>query len=68
MLLRRSLRRRQVQDLLDEASHPRILHGFAMEDQELVIQELSVVRSVLGLLVQTLGDEIIEVFGEFSRR
>ena len=67
MLLWRFLCGGQVQDFLNEASHPRVLH-LSVGDQELVIQKLSVVCSVLRLLVQTLRDEVIEVFCELSRR
>ena len=60
-------RRSQVEDLLDEAPHGGVVH-LGVGHQELVVQQLGVARSLVGILVDTLRDEVIELLREFLLR
>ena len=51
--------RRQVQYLLDEAPHGLVVH-LSVGDEELVVQELGVAGSLVGIFVDTLRDEVIK--------
>ena len=56
--------RSQVQYLLDEAPHGLVL-DLCVGDQEPMVQQLGVTRSLVWIFVDALRDELIELSGEF---
>lgn len=57
----------QGEDLLDEEAHLSVLQ-LAVGHQELVVQQLCVVRSLVHIFVQTLRDKVAKIVSEFARR